>query len=498
MTQLCSRGIIGAMTTTVPDRPTETTTELDRPTESIPASAQRRSPQTQPKITLVGAGGMSFGPSMVNDVVHTPELAGSLLMLHDLDAERLGRAYRFAAKLNAGAGAPVRIDYTIDPGAAYRDTSFVMASAEHKRFEYWRQDYEIPNSYGATQITGENGGPGAVFHSLRSITNTLAICSQIERHCPDAFLINLTNPMSRVTLAINRATGIANVGMCHEMPMGINRLCRRLRVRRSDVSARAAGINHFTFFTEFTNTRTGEDLLARLREMFAGRFFNYEPRARRIARALDRTMPGAGVVEFNYMPLVAKVARETGYVACSVDSHIGEYLPFALDAAEWMPSPIEFHAPFAQLAEKAAGWAAETRVPLPLHALGHSVEEVVPIIAAMHTGEPRRIMAVNVPNRGYLPDVADGAIVEVGATVDADGIHPDAMDPIGEPIAGWIATQIELQELVVRSALERDPDLAFEALRNDPNSPADEAACRAMFDELMSLQAEHLPFGGPT
>lgn len=466
----------------------------DAPTESITTPAPGRSPETQPKITLVGAGGMSFGPSMVNDVVHTPELAGSLLMLHDLDAQRLGRAYRFAAKLNAGAGAPVRIDYSTDPEVAYRDARYVMASAEHNRFEYWHQDYEIPNSYGATQITGENGGPGAVFHSLRSIANTLEICSEIERHCPDAFLINLTNPMSRVTLAINRATDIANVGMCHEMPMGINRLCRRLRVRRRDVTARAAGINHFTFFTEFTNTRTGEDLLPRLREMFAGRFFNYGPRSRRIAQAFDRTMPGAGLVEFNYMPLVAKVARETGYVACSVDSHIGEYLPFALDAAAWMPSPIDFHAPFAQLAERAAGWAADTRVPLPLHALGHSVEEVVPIIAAMHTGEPRWITAVNVPNRGYLPDVPAGAIVEIGATVDADGIHPDSMGPIGEPVAGWIATQVELQQLVVRSALEHDPELAFEALRNDPNSPPDETACRAMFDELMALQAEHLPF----
>jgi alpha-galactosidase len=437
---------------------------------------------------------MSFGPSMVNDVVHTPALAGSLLMLHDIDPDRLRRAYQFAAKLNAAAGAPVRLDYSTDAAVALEGARYVMASAEHNRFEYWHQDYEIPNAFGATQITGENGGPGAVFHSLRSITNTLEICADIERYCPDALLINLTNPMSRVTLAINRATKVDNVGMCHEMPMGINRLCRRLRVKRADVTAKAAGINHFTFFTEFRNVRTGEDLLPRLRELFAGRFFDYGPRAQAVARNLDRTMPGAGLVEFNYMPLVAKIVRETGYVACSVDSHIGEYLPFALEAAEWMPAPIEFHGPVSHFAEKAAAWAARTKVPLPLQAMGHSPEEVVPIIAAMHTGDPRWIMAVNVPNRGYLPDVADGAIVEVGATVDGEGIHPDEMDPIGEPVAGWIATQVELQNLVVESALQRNPDLAFEALRNDPNSPADESACRAMFDELMTRQAAHLPF----
>src|SRR5690606_26636095 len=100
-----------------------------------------------------------------------------------------------------------------------------------------REDYEIPNRYGATQITGENGGPGAVFHSLRSITNTLSICESIEQYAPDAFLVNLSNPMSRVTLAVNKATKVRNVGMCHEMPLGVRRLARRLKVKPGHIHA---------------------------------------------------------------------------------------------------------------------------------------------------------------------------------------------------------------------------------------------------------------------
>jgi alpha-galactosidase len=103
-------------------------------------------------------------------------------------------------------------------------------------------------------------------------------------------------------------------------------------------------------------------------------------------------------------------------------------------------------------------------------------------------------MATNVPNRGHLPDVADGAIVEVGATVDADGVHPDTMPELGEPLCGWVATQTALQDLVVESALTGDPDLALRAVIEDPNSPPDERACRAMFDELRALQAPALPF----
>ncbi len=449
---------------------------------------------TTPKIALVGAGGMSFGPAMVNDVVHTPELRGARLVLHDVNPERLQRAYQFAAKLNASAGAPVILDYSTDPSEALDGADFVLSSAEFGRFEFWKQDFAIPNRYGARQINGENGGPGAVFHSLRSIKNTLGICESIEKYCPDAFLINLTNPMSRVTLAINRATAVRNVGMCHEMPLGINRLARRLRVPRRAIEAKASGINHFTFFTEFRDRRTGEDLLPRIRTYFAKPVFDYSPRIIRAAKALDRMLVGATFLEFNYLPLVVHLVREFGLVPCSVDSHIGEYVPFALDVAEWQPTPLDFHEPIMQVAERAASWAATTKIPLPLHVAGHSPEEVVTIIAAMWTDTPTWVMATNVPNQGFLPDVADGAIVEVGATVDGRGVHPDQMPALREPLAGWIAAQTHVQDLVLDSAITGNPDLALQAVIEDPCAPPDEAACRAMFNELRSLQAAHLPF----
>ncbi len=447
-----------------------------------------------PKIALVGAGGMSFGPAMVNDVVHTPELRGSRLVLHDVDEERLDRAFAFATKLNAAKGAPVVVDRSTDPGVALDGADFVLSSAEFGRFRHWREDYEIPNRHGARQIMGENGGPGGVFHSLRSINNTLGICRSVEKYSPDALLINLSNPMSRVTLAISKATTLHHVGMCHEMPMGINRLARRIRVKAADIEAKASGINHFTFFTEMRHRVTGEDLLPRVKAHFAKPFYDYSPRAIAAAKVLDRTLLGAGLLEYSYTPLVVHMIREHDLVPCSVDSHIGEYLPFALDVGDWRPVPIDFHEPVMQVAERAAAWAATTSVPLPLGAYGHSSEEVISIVAAMWTDTPTRIMAVNVANRGYLPDVADGAIVEVGATVDGAGIHPETMPPLGEPLSGWVRTQTDLQELVVGSALNGDPDLALQAIVEDPASPSDPAACQAIFDELRDLQADLLPF----
>lgn len=447
-----------------------------------------------PKIALVGAGGMSFGPSMVNDVVHTPELRGSRLVLHDVDEQRLDRAFSFATRLNAAKGAPVVVDRSTDPGVALDGADFVLSSAEFGRFRHWREDYEVPNRHGARQIMGENGGPGGVFHSLRSITNTLSICHSVEKYSPGAFFINLSNPMSRVTLAISRATTLRHVGMCHEMPMGINRLARRIRVKAADIEAKASGINHFTFFTEMRHRVTGEDLLPRVKAHFAKPFYDYSPRTIAVAKLLDRTLPGAGLLEYSYTPLVVHMIREYDLVPCSVDSHIGEYLPFALDVGDWRPVPIDFHEPVMQVAERAAAWAATTSLPLPFGVYGHSSEEVVPIIAAMWTDTPRRIMAINVANHGHVPDVAEGAIVEVGATVDSAGIHPEEMPPLGEPLAGWVRTQTDLQDLVVESAITGDVDLALRAIVEDPASPADPTACRAIFDELRGLQADLLPF----
>jgi len=449
---------------------------------------------SQPKITLVGAGGLSFGPTMVNDVIHTPELAGSRLVLHDLDPARLARAHRFAARLNAANGSPVVLETETDAARAFEGADFCISSAEHRRFPYWRQDYEIPRRYGATQVNGENGGPGAVFHSLRSIANTLGICASIEEHCPDAFLVNLSNPMSRVTLAINEGTKVRNVGMCHEMPIGISRIARLLRMRAARIEARASGINHFTFFTEMRDRETGEDLLPRVRALFARRIFDFGPIATRLAAATERRPVLAMLADQLYSPLVVHMAREHGLIACSVDSHIGEYLPFAHEVGGHHPAHCDQFARIDEVVERLTIWLAETRLPLPLHRMGHSLEEVVPIIASLWTGERRRILAVNVPNRGFLPNVAEGAIVEVGAEVDGEGLHPDVMPPVAEPIAGHIATQVALQDLIVRSVLSGDRELALRAVIEDPASPPDERACRAMFDEMTRLQAEHLPF----
>jgi alpha-galactosidase len=436
---------------------------------------------------------MSFGPVMVLDAINTRRIRGATMMLHDVSPERLEVARRFAIRTNERNGNPIRIETSLDPAEALSGADFCLTSAELGRWPRWVEDYEIPCRYGSTQITGENGGPGAVFHSLRSIKTMLGICDDIKKYCPDTFLINLTNPLSRVTLAINTATEIKNVSMCHEFAGGVARIAGLLRIPKSKIVAKASGINHFTFFTEIRRADTGEDLYPRLRRLWQRRFFDYPPPVTATARQLVKVPWVQIAVEQMYSPLVSHMFREYGLLPCSVDSHIGEYVPFAKEVTGWHPVPVYFHQGVGTRLERLVTRYGNGVSHVPMHRAGRSAEEVFPIIGAMWTGTSRDINAVNVPNRGYVSNLPEGAIVEVPATADANGIIPTVMPPILEPLADFMKTQIELQELVVRAAITGDPAPAFEALCRDPLSPPDEASCRKIFDELMVLQADALP-----
>jgi alpha-galactosidase/6-phospho-beta-glucosidase family protein len=447
-----------------------------------------------PKICLLGAGGMSFGPVMVLDAINTRRVRGATMMLHDVDPGRLAAPRRFADRVNERNGSPIRIESSLDPAVALTGADFCLTSAEVGRWEHWVEDYEIPVRHGSTQITGENGGPGAVFHSLRSIKTILGICDDIARYCPDTFLVNLTNPLSRVTLAINTATTIRNVGMCHEFAGGVSRIAALLRLPKKKIAAKASGINHFTFFTDIRRADTGEDLYPRLRRIWQRRFFDFPPPVTAAARTLVRVPWVDIAVEQMYAPLVAHMFRTYGVLPCSVDSHIGEYVPFAREEAGWHPVPVYYHRDLMARVGKLVTRYGNGTSHVPMHRAGRSAEEVFPVIGALWTGDERHINAVNVPNHGAVPNLPEGAIVEVPATAGAGGVAPEEMPPIVEPIAEFMKTQIELQDLVVKAALTGDPAPAFEAVVRDPLSPPDEASCRALFDELLAAQADVLPF----
>ncbi len=421
------------------------------------------------KIALIGAAGMSFGPVTVYDTIMSENARGATLVLMDINKKRLEICYKAATRLNEDAGSPIRIEKTTDIAKALDGAKFVLTSVENERFKYWKQDYTIPKKYGSSQIMGENGGPGGLFHSLRSVKLILSICADIEKYAPDAFVINLTNPMSRVCLAINRYTKLSNVGLCHELHGGIERVANALFTPVEDVEGEASGINHFTFFYKLVNNKTGEDLYPKIHEHMTA-------------------------FPLYWGTVVARLYKDYGLLATSTDSHVAEYI-YAPNKIKKLEYPFYFF--FSQewaMRNSVTMSCGDRNIPIPKNLIRKSGELTLPIIESMTTGERVYMGAVNVPNNGYIPNIPDGAMVEVAAYCDGNGIHPITVPPIKDSLADLMKLQIEIQSLVVDAAAKGDRELAFEALIKDPQCPPDKDKARAMFDEMCKRQAKYLPF----
>ena len=404
---------------------------------------------------------MSFGPTMVNDVIHTPELAGSRLMLHDVNEQRLLRAYRFAAKLNAGDGGPGRPRPHHRPRRGARRRRLLLSSAEFGRFRYWRQDYEIPNRYGARQINGENGGPGC----------GVPLAAQHQEHAGHLRRHREVLPRRVPDQPVEPdEPGDAGDQPGHAGPQRrhVPRDADRhhpARPAAAHAPGRTSRPRRRASTTSRSSPRSATAAPARTScpgsgELFAKQGLRLPARARcRLPRRpSSASARSACLADELYAPLVAHMVREYGIVPCSVDSHIGEYLPFALDVGRLPPRHVDCIERI-DAVRRTARHVGGRHQGAAARCTGSATASRRSCRSSPRCGPatPTRIMAVNVPNRGYMPDVADGAIVEVGATVDGDGIHPDAMPPIGEPIAGYIATQVALQDLIVEAGAHRRP-----------------------------------------
>lgn len=421
-----------------------------------------------PRIALVGAGGMAFGPVMVLDAVRAKKIRGATLTLIDVDEKRLDICHNAAVRLNEGQGNPISIEKTTELDRGVAGADFVLTSAEFRRWEFWKIDYEVPRRHGSTQIMGENGGPGGVFHALRSIKNIIEICRVIEREAPDAYVLNLTNPMNPVTLAICRGTKLKNVGLCHELVGGRIRIAAILLMPVGKVHGEAFGMNHFTWFYKVEHRDTGEDLYPLIRRHF--RFFG------RL-----------------HEPLVRYTFKKYGLLTTSTDSHIGEYLPYASEVNRHNFPYYRFFGAESKLRVVFTRAFGEGKFRLPVGMLPKSGELPFPIIEALWSGDRTHLPNVVVPNRGYTPNLPDGGMVEVAAYGSDAGIEPVVTPPMPEELAELIRVQHGIQGLIVDAALNGDRAAALEAVLRDPLSPPP-AAAREMFEEMCGLQEGYLPF----
>jgi len=201
------------------------------------------------QITIIGGGSYQWSPELLADLLGTASLHGSHIVLEDIDPRPLEKMVPLAQKVNEALGAGVTISSTTDQKAALEGADFVIVTISTGGFESMAADLEIPARYGIRQSVGDTVGPGGINRSLRNIPVLVGVAENMATVCPDAWLLNITNPMTCLTRSICRQTSIKAVGLCHEVGNWSMDLAIALGKPAEAVRPTVAGVNHLPVVT---------------------------------------------------------------------------------------------------------------------------------------------------------------------------------------------------------------------------------------------------------
>lgn len=428
------------------------------------------------KISYVGAGSAVFARQIMTDILAIEGLEEGTFALIDVDAERLGLAQRIGERLIERSEKSWRVVASTDRNDVLAGSDVVINSIEVAGAPNVDFDYDIPLRYGVDQCIGDTIGPGGIFKALRTGPAWLEIMADVARLCPDALVLNYTNPMSILTLAATRATGLQVVGLCHSVQGTSRQLAGYLEVPYEELTWRCAGINHNAWFTELS--RGTEDLYPRLREV-AQRPEVYERDPVRFEMMLHL---GAFVTEssghfseyvpyFRSHPDAVKRFARSGY--------LGESGFYAHNWPRWQR----------EHRREAEEWASGVK-PLPER---RSHEYASTIIEAVALDRVGRVYG-NVVNDHLIDNLPAGGCVEVLCLADRRGVQPVHFGRLPEQLAALNRAHMAVHELMVDALLHRDRRAALYALMLDPLTAAvctlDEI--ERMFDEMWEVERPYL------
>ncbi len=401
------------------------------------------------RIVFLGAGSVVFTRQLLTDLLRFPDLPQLDLVLHDIDAQRLDVARGTAEHVARRLGRPLKVTASADRRAALDGADVVVNMIQVGGIAATRVDLELPASFGLRQTIGDTTGVGGVFRGLR----TFPVLSQIARDmlelCQDAWFLNYTNPMAMNVWWMSLvAPQIKTVGLCHSVHWTVHDLCELVGVPMEETHYRAAGVNHQSWLYEWTHD--GQDLYPRLRERIEA----------------DAELQRRVRVE---------IFRRVGFYPTETSEHSSEYLSWFLRSDEQIArfrlSPLEYlgiSEDNVTQFEQARSALAEGR-DLELHDGGDAAEYAPQIIHSLLTGTEREIH-VNVPNRGLIENLPEGAAVEVPAAIGAGGVAPIVVGRIPLQGAAHNRTYLSVAELALDAARTGRRDLVRQALLVDPNA----------------------------
>ncbi len=433
------------------------------------------------KVAMIGAGSF-FTNSVLKDVLLIPENQGGELRLVDVDATRLALSGRLMQKIveESGQGERWKVVWDTDRRKLLEGCDYIVNSIEVSGVDCVRWDNDIPLEYGVSQCIGDTIGPGGLFKGLRTIPVWIEILKDCERYCPDALVLNYTNPMNMMCLAAERATKMDVVGLCHSVQGTSQMLARFAGVPYVDVQWKCGGINHLAWFTEF-NGPSG-DLYPKLKEVFmdpSSEFAQNEKVRGDIMMHFGRFITESSGHFSEYLPFYRK--RKDLMEKYMTPRYGGEESFYANNWPSWRQGNDEARARLLsgedkiqfKRSEEYGAWIIEAR------------EKNVPVV--IHG---------NVSNRGGLIDnLPHDGCVEVACLVNHNGIQPTRFGRLPSLMAALCDWNMRMFETAVEAVLERSKERAAQALMLDPLTAAvcSPSEIKEMTMRMFEAEAAFLP-----
>ena len=451
-------------------------------------------PETDVVIGFVGGGSRDWASKLMHALALTDSFGGTV-RLYDLDHE--------SARTNAELGREIQRqdatvgDWTYEPveslSAALDGADFVVCSTQDPPAETMAKDLDIPQEYGVYQTVGDTVGPGGAMRALRSVPQYREVAAAVREHCPDAWVFNFTNPMTVCTRTLyEEYPDINAIGICHEV-YHVQEWLTELAAEHlsiddagyEEVDVTVKGINHFTWIDEAT--LRGRDLFEAVDAELA-------------ARDPPSFEPGDMAAESFFVDnneITLDLYRRYGVLPAAGDRHLAEFVPHYLGPVN---EPAEIHRWGIQLTPseyRVDTWPeaerereAKLRGDEPI-TVAEPDEEMVEMMAAL-LGHGAVKTNVNVPNRGQVQALPEGAVVETNALLTRDSVTPLSAGGLPDPIESTVRTHVANQETLVEAGFSGDLDLAFRAFRNDPLVDLDPTEARSLFAGLVDAQREYL------
>lgn len=426
----------------------------------------------KPTITIIGAGSVEFTRELLGDILSFPELGAVRVVLHDIDTERLETAEAIARATARAAGAQPEVVSTTDRRRALDGADYVINTIAVGGHEATVRDFEIPATYGLNQTIADTIGVGGIFRGLRTFPVLAGIAEDMAQVCPDAWLLNYTNPMAMNVTYLHRVAPTLKVlGLCHSVYWTMVGLCELIDVPYDEVSYWSAGVNHQAWVLRWE--RGGQNLYPLLDERIAA-----DPELQRRVRV--------------------DMYRRLGYYPTETSEHSSEYVPWYLhnpdEIARLRLNVGEYvgisEANLAEYRRLRTELADTDTLPIDTE----STEYAPQVIHSLETGTPR-VISANVVNAGLIANLPDGLAVEVPTLLDSLGAHPMAVGDLPPQCAALNRNFLGPVDLTVRAAVEGDPRLVRAAAMVDPNTAATLSVDQIadLCDELTAAHGDLLP-----